>query len=141
MPAMVVSITNVTDAPESKKTPTRLAIYSVLLDPGDELKLPAPMVDARLRKLEADGYIIIGQLPSWYAASKAKKVGRRTVPLTQEELEKRLTTKKAEAPKEGPTAFAEENGKDLFLSSRKKTYKLDDLKEELKDVKEDTDKK
>lgn len=138
MPAMVVTITNVTDAPESKKTPTRLAIYSVLLDPGEELKLPAPMVDARLRKLEADGYIIIGQLPSWYEASKAKKVGRRPTPLTQEELEKRLVSKKEEAPKEEPALSDENANKDRFPSAKKKTtYKLD----ELKDAKEDSDKK
>lgn len=95
--AMVVSIVNITDAPESKKTPTRLAIYTAHLDPGEELKLPAAMVDARIKKLEEQGYIVIGQLPSWYEASKAKKLGRST--LTQAELEERLTTKKkVEAP-------------------------------------------
>ena len=116
--AMVVSIVNITDAPESKKTPTRLAIYTTHLDPGEELKLPASMVDTRLRKLESDGYIVIGQLPSWYEASKARKVGRGQ--LTQAELEKRLTTKapeKAEEPAE----------KKEYPSKKKVSYKLDEL--------------
>ncbi len=95
--AMVVSIVNITDAPESKKTPTRLAIYTALLDPGEELKLPASMVDARLRKLESDGFIVIGQLPSWYQASKARKVGRR--PVSREELEKLIATSKPKTKK------------------------------------------
>ena len=98
--AMVVSITNITDASDSKKSPTRLAIYTTHLDPGEELKLPAAMVDARIKKLEEQGYIIIGQLPSWYEASKARKLGRSGTPLTQAELEERLVTKKAPEPVE-----------------------------------------
>lgn len=97
---MVVSITNITDAPESKKTPTRLAIYTTHLDPGETLTLPASMVDTRLRKLETDKFIAIGQLPSWYEASKARKLGRRN--LTPKELEKRLVKPKAEKVEEAP---------------------------------------
>lgn len=119
--AMVVSILNITDAPESKKTPTRLAIYTTHLDPGEELKLPASMVDARLRKLETDGYIVIGQVPSWYQASKARKSGQR--PLSREEIAKRVTTPaKAEAPKEEEAAEAPH--------PKRTRYKLDDLKED-----------
>jgi len=130
---MVVSITNITDAPESKQTPTRLAIYTALLDPGETLTLPASMVDARLRKLEKDGLVVIGQLPSWYEASKMRKVGRSR--LTQEELEQRRTTKpkakeepKAEAaPTEAPKE--ESAPVDVFSMevTKKKTYKLDEL--------------
>jgi hypothetical protein len=99
--AMVVNIINITDAPESKKTPTRLAIYTTHLDPGEELKLPAAMVDARIKKLAEQGYIAIGQLPSWYAASKARKLGQGRR-LTQAELEERLVTKVAETPAPEP---------------------------------------
>src|SRR5947209_1006119 len=99
--AMVVNITNITDASDSKKSPTRLAIYTTHLDPGEELKLPAAMVDARLKTLETQGYIAIGQVPSWYAASKAKKLGRKV--LSPEEVAKRLQTPVA-APKEAPPA-------------------------------------
>src|SRR6185369_14961677 len=90
---MIVSIINITDGPESKKTPTRLAIYTAHLDPGEELKLPASMIDTRIKNLEKQGYIVIGQLPSWYEASKSNKLGRKV--LTQKELEARLVTKKS----------------------------------------------
>lgn len=116
MPAMVITITNITDAPESKQPMTQVAIYTTYLDPGDELKLPATMVDARLRKLETDGYIAINQVPPWYTVSKAKKLGREK--LTHEELEKRLTkTKKEEAKperfpvKKKPSSLEEEKDK------------------------------
>lgn len=123
MPAMVVTIINITDAPESKKPPTRLAIYTTHLDPGDELKLPASMVDARLRKLESDGYIAIGQLPSWYAASKARKNGRR--PLTAKELEERVLAK----PKEETPAETAPEVKDRS-PKKKTTFSLDALSAE-----------
>lgn len=80
--AMAVVITNITDAAE-KVLPQRIAIYTAHLDPGESLKLPATHVDARLRKLETQGVIAIGQLPSWYAASKAKKVGNHTLTAAQ----------------------------------------------------------
>ncbi len=92
---MVVVIYNITDVPESKKTPTRLAIYTTHLDPGEELRLPASMVDARLRKLETDGFITIGQLPSWYQASKMKRQGRGQ-PKDSKELEKLVVKPKKE---------------------------------------------
>lgn len=136
MPAMVVTITNITDAPESKQPMTQVAIYTTHLDPGEELKLPATMVDARLRKLEADGYIAINQVPPWYAASKAKRLGRQK--LTHEELEKRLVkAKPSEEPKieegpkdeskpEEPKAFEDER----FPHKRRKTYPLEELAKE-----------
>jgi hypothetical protein len=71
--SMVVEITNLTDAVASKVRPTQISIYSQKLNPGEVLKLPAHMVDARLRELEKSGYIGIGPVPSWYAASKAKR--------------------------------------------------------------------
>lgn len=123
--AMVVSIVNITDAPESKKTPTRLAIYTTHLDPGEELKLPASMVDVRIRSLEDQGYIAIGQVPSWYEASKAKKLGRRR--LSQKELETRLT-KKSESPAPEETKFP-----DAPKPEGKKRIKLDDLASEAGD--------
>lgn len=122
MPAMVVNIVNITDAPESKKSPTRLAIYTTHLDPGDELKLPASMVDARLRKLETDGYIAIGQLPSWYAASKARKVGRRH--LSPQELEQRVLKPKA-AASEAKTDTVDAKAE----LPKRKTYKLEELED------------
>jgi hypothetical protein len=95
MAGMVVSILNITDAPDAKKPPTRLAIYTTHLDPGEELKLPAHMVDARLRKLESDGYCAIGQVPSWYEASKRRRQGVKA--LSVAELEK-LVVKPKPAP-------------------------------------------
>lgn len=104
--ALTVSIVNVTDAKESKKSPTRLAIYTTHLDPGEELKLPASMVDDRLRKLEKDGYIVIGQLPSWYQTSKAKKAGKRK--LTKTELEDRHKASKEKEKSSTPKAEKKE---------------------------------
>ena len=80
---MVVDITNLTDGPG--KTPVQVAIYNITLDPGKTLRLPAELVDTKLRNLEKTGVISIGALPSWYAAAKAKK-GRS---LTKEEQERR----------------------------------------------------
>lgn len=121
--AMVVSILNVTDAPASKKPPTRVAIYTTYLDPGEELKLPAAMVDARLRKLETDGYVVIGQVPSWYEASKARKLGR--LPITKEQIEANSAAahKKAEDAKPAEVPPVE---------APKKRVKLEDLAAEAK---------
>ena len=95
--AMLVQIWNITDAPDSKVARTQVSVYTANLNPGDTIRLPAHMVDERLRKLEEAGYLAIGQLPPWYAASK-KRQGRPE--LTQEELEKKLTSKGEEEPKE-----------------------------------------
>lgn len=124
--AMVVNIVNITDAPESKLAPTRLAIYTTVLDPGEELKLPASMVDARIRKLEKQGYIVIGQVPSWYAASKARKMGSKV--LTREEATARL--KKAPAPTPPPPPAEPQTFS--MMKPKKERIKLEDLAEEKK---------
>jgi hypothetical protein len=80
---LVVDITNLTDGPG--KTPMQVAIYNATLDPGKTLRLPAELVDAKVRSLEKSGVISIGPLPPWYAAAKAKK-GRS---LSKEEQERR----------------------------------------------------
>jgi hypothetical protein len=80
---VVVLIINLTDAPGHPKGPTQIDIYNKTLSPGEQLKLPADLVDKRVRSL-AEGenpVIAIGNLPPWYVAAKKKK-GR---PLTPEE--------------------------------------------------------
>lgn len=81
---MVVLITNVTDAPGGKHSPRQVDIYNKTLDPGDSTRIPAELVDKRVRALETEGLIAIGSLPSWYKAAKARK-GKR---LTDEEKDK-----------------------------------------------------
>lgn len=68
---MVVDITNLTDGPG--KTPTQVAIYNATLDPGAIVRLPAELVDAKVRSLEARGLISIGPLPGWYSTARSKK--------------------------------------------------------------------
>lgn len=82
---MVVSVTNITDGPG--KSPTQVDIYNKTLDPGATLRLPAELIDKKVRKLEEQGLIAIGQLPSWYSAAKA----RRGKALTPEEMQRRIT--------------------------------------------------
>lgn len=76
---MVVIVTNLTDAPGKK--PTQIDIYNRTLDPGSNIKLPADLVNKKIRSLETNGLIAIGSLPPWYLAAKKRK-GR---PLTDEE--------------------------------------------------------
>lgn len=83
---MFIEVTNLTDSPG--KTPVQVAIYSKTLDPGDSIRLPAELLDAKVRSLETAGLISIGSLPSWYAALKAKK-GRS---LSAEEQAKRIVS-------------------------------------------------
>lgn len=73
---MVVLITNVTDAPKAKQLPTQVDVYNKTIGPGACLKIPAELVNARVRALADQGFIAIGALPSWYTASKAR-TGRR----------------------------------------------------------------
>lgn len=80
---MVVAITNLTDAPG--KSPTQLDIYNRVLNPGESLRLPADLIDKRLRALEKKGDIAIGQVPPWYSSAKSRK-GKA---LTEEEMAKR----------------------------------------------------
>lgn len=80
---MNVLIANLTDA--AGKNPVQIDIYNKTLDPGAQIKLPADLVDKKIRSLEEQGLIAIGGLPPWYIATKTKK-GR---PLSQEERKKR----------------------------------------------------
>ena len=73
---MVVLITNVTDVPGGKHSPTQVDIYNKTLGPGASLKIPAELVNTRVRALADQGLIAIGALPSWYTAAKAR-TGRR----------------------------------------------------------------
>jgi hypothetical protein len=96
---MVVDIVNITDGPG--KTPRQVDIYNHVLNPGESTKLPAHLVDRKVRLMEDAGYISIGQVPPWYAAAKARG-GRK---LTQEEISARTAPKvepKKEAKKDEP---------------------------------------
>ena len=75
---MVVLITNVTDAPG--KNPLQIDIYNKTLSPGSHVKIPADLVNEKIRALEKNGFIAIGNLPPWYLTAKHK--GR---PLSEEE--------------------------------------------------------
>jgi hypothetical protein len=68
---LVVDITNLTDGPG--KTPTQVAIYNATLAPGAVVRLPAELVDAKVRSLELRGLISIGPLPGWYSTARSKK--------------------------------------------------------------------
>lgn len=81
---MVVTVTNLTDGPG--KTPVQVDIYNKTLDPGGILRLPAELVDSKIRTLEKAGLVAIGPLPAWYSAAKQRK-GRV---LSKEEQMKRL---------------------------------------------------
>ncbi len=89
---MVVQITNITDGPG--KSPIQVDIYNKTLGPGVSIRLPAELIDKKVRKLEEQGLIAIGRLPPWYESSKARK-GRS---LSPEEMQKRIV--QAPAPKE-----------------------------------------
>ncbi len=80
---MIVEIINITDAPG--RTPTQVDIYNKTIDPGVSLKLPAELVDKKVRSLEDQGLIAIGRVPPWYATAKQRK-GK---PLSSEERKRR----------------------------------------------------
>lgn len=83
---MVVLIVNITDAPGS--SPVQVDVYNKTLDPGAFIRIPADLVDSRLRALEVKGLIAIGGLPPWYEAAKKKK-GKR---LSDEEKANRIVS-------------------------------------------------
>ena len=91
---MVVLILNLTDAPGCKHAPTQVDVYNKTLDPGGQVRIPADLINKKIRALEEQGLISIGQIPSWYANAKAHK-GRS---LSKEEKERRIagTVKKVE---------------------------------------------
>lgn len=80
---MVVLITNVTDAPG--KSPTQVDIYNKTLAPGAQMQIPADLVTKKIRLLDENGLIAIGNLPPWYVTAK-----RRSKPLSEEERQKRI---------------------------------------------------
>jgi len=82
---LIVEVTNITDGPGH--TPVQVDIYNKTLDPGVSIKLPAELVDLKVRALETQGLICIGQIPAWYIGAK-KHRGRE---LTIEEQQKRIT--------------------------------------------------
>lgn len=79
-------ITNVTDAPG--KDPTQVDIYNKTLSPGSQIKLPVDLITQKIRSLEANGLIAIGNLPPWYITAK-RRTGK---PLSAEERQKRQVT-------------------------------------------------
>ncbi len=85
---MIVIITNLTDAPGHTKGPLQVDIYNKTLNPGSQIKLPAQLVDKKIRALaEGDSPIIsIGNLPPWYVTAKTRK----GTPLTEEERKQRM---------------------------------------------------
>ncbi len=68
---MIVEITNITDAPG--RTPTQVDIWNKTIDPGVSMKLPAELVNEKVRALEDQGLIAIGRVPPWYATAKQRK--------------------------------------------------------------------
>ncbi len=102
-------ITNLTDAPGHARGPSQVDIYNKTLNPGASIRIPADLVDRKIRSL-AEGeapLISIGNLPPWYVTAKT----HRGKPLSAEERKKRLASKP-------PAPVAKPNGK--------KQEKLDD---------------
>lgn len=93
---MLVAVTNLTDAPG--KSPTQIDVYNRVLNPGDSLRLPADLIDKRLRAMEKKGDLAIGQVPSWYSSAKT----RRGKALTAEEMAKRVSPPRPTAPAPAP---------------------------------------
>lgn len=95
---MVVEIINITDGPHCD--PELVEIYSKTLSPGESIKIPAELVDERLRQLaEGDNpKIAIGQAPSWYLASKIRRGKELTAEEVQRRFSQRQQKKKPPAP-------------------------------------------
>jgi len=85
---MFVEIVNLTDGPGKK--PTQVDIYNRVLSPGDSIKIPAELVDHRLRAMADTGQISIGPVPSWYAAAKIHKARI----LSSEEIRENIAPKR-----------------------------------------------
>jgi hypothetical protein len=95
---MIVTITNLTDGPG--QSPVQIDIWNKTLGPGDSLKLPAELVDSKLRGLEKQGLVSIGPAPAWYDAFKSKKGSS----ISQEEKKRRMTYKPPAPVVEEPMA-------------------------------------
>lgn len=85
---MIVVITNLTDAPGHNKGPVQVDIYNKTLDPGSQLKLPADLVNKKIRSLAegANPIISIGNLPPWYVAAKKRK-GKPLTPAERQAMQ------------------------------------------------------
>jgi len=102
---LVVLIVNITDAPGAK--PVQVDVFNKTLDPGAHIRIPADLVDSKLRALESNGLIAIGSLPPWYEAAKKRK-GRA---LTDDEKAKRIIIPK-KAPNVVPIKTANKENKE-----------------------------
>lgn len=91
---MVVLITNVTDGPGKK--PKEVRVYNKRLRPGTDIRVDAKYVDAKVRKLEDAGFIVIGPVPAWYADYAAK---RQTKNLSSGQVAEKLKAEKAHKAK------------------------------------------
>lgn len=89
---MVVVVTNITDEPRQsgRREPVGVDVYNKTLAPGATMNLPAELVDKKVRKLEEQGLIAIGQVPPWYERAKIKGAPRI---LSQEEIQNRILKK------------------------------------------------
>lgn len=74
---MVVRIWNITDAPGQRAREVR--IYNKRIRPGHWLDVPAQYVDIKVRKLEEEGWISIGQVPAWYNDYKSKRLAAEDI--------------------------------------------------------------
>lgn len=122
---MVVLITNITDVPGGKKSPQQVDVHNKTINPGEQFRIPAELINKQVRSLENEGLIAIGSLPPWYAAAKSRK-GRR---LTDEEKSKLIDhptplvkkeTKVALVPKTEPLTVVEEPAELVKESNRKR---------------------
>jgi hypothetical protein len=87
---MIVVVTNITDVPGDRgASPTEVEVYNKRLAPGGTLRLPAELVNKRVRDLEKQGLVAIGAVPPWYVRAKTRGGSRA---LTAEEKAKRNVT-------------------------------------------------
>jgi len=86
---MVVLITNVTDGPGKK--PREVRVYNKRIAPGTQMRVDARYVDEKVRKLEEAGFIVIGQVPAWYADYSDRRQKRN---LSSEQVKEKLKAKK-----------------------------------------------
>ncbi len=91
---MHIEVTNLTDGPGY--SPEQIDIYTKTLSPGESIKIPAELVNEKLRRLAAGEKpkIALGQAPSWYLASKI----RRGKTLTKDEVRRRLAARVPASP-------------------------------------------
>ncbi len=104
---MKVRVTNITDGPGKK--PREVRVHTKQLSPGSWMDVPIQFVDDKVRKLEASGFIAIGELPPWYSNYEAQ---RKVHNLTPEEVEANIAARaKFQADKAAKKAKAEAKAK------------------------------